>query len=174
MMDETILTDSGAVTRLMGDFKNHLRLTTDDADADLRSKLMSALSSVGNDVNRILAASTVTATAVVDSLGGKIRLTLRGPVREVSSVSVNGVALVPGEGYVVSGNRLTINGDYSDAFVEIVYKAGYADTSMPSDMWEAVCLRGAGSYANPLDTVQERMRASDILIRPYRYKEWQS
>lgn len=166
------MTDNCAVAQLLDAFKNHLRLTTDDADADLQDKLKSALSSVGHDVHRVLVGSIVTSTGRVTSIGGSVRLTLRGPVRGVDSVSVNGIALVEGEGYTVSGNRLDIKGNYDDALVEIVYRAGYE--TMPSDMWEAVCLRGAGAYANPLDSIQERMRASDILIRPYRYKYWQS
>lgn len=172
IMDETILTDTYDVLHLLQHFKEHLRITSDDQDADLRSKLLSALTSVGHDVHRILVGSIVTSSGVMSSCGGEIRLTLRGPVQGVTSVSVNGVGLVEGEGYTVAGNRLTIKGDYSDAAVQVVYKAGYQ--CMPADMWEAVCLRGAGAYANPLDSVQERQRASDILIRPYRYTEWQS
>jgi hypothetical protein len=174
-MAETIKTDETELLQLLGYFRKHLRLTTSDADADLRAKLLSALTSVGRDVNRILVGSTVTVTAMADSFGGQIKMTLRGPVREVQSVSVDGVALVEGEGYFVQGNRLRIIGDFRDAFIEVIYKAGIeqlADT-VP-DMWEAVCLRGAGSYANPLDSIQERLRASDILIRSYRYTDWQS
>jgi UDP-N-acetylglucosamine enolpyruvyl transferase len=72
----------------------------------------------------------------------------------------------------IASNLLTIKGDFSEATLQVVYKAGFQ--CMPADMWEAVCLRGAGAYANPLDSVQERQRASDILLRPYRYTEWQS
>jgi len=171
-MDETIMTDAAQVQCLLDRFKSHLRLTSNDADADLMAKLQSALASVGHDVHRVLTFSTVTAVATTSSVGGRIVLRLRGPVREVERVSVNGTVLTEGEGYTVSGNRLSINGDYRDAAVEVVYRAGYV--TMPSDMWEAVCLRGAGSYANPLDSVQERMRASDVLLRPYRYQDWQS
>lgn len=171
-MDETIMTDNYEVLRLLGSFKQHLRITSDDADPDLSAKLLSALSSVGHDVHRILVGSTVTSTGTVTAIGGVCRLRLRGPVREVTSVSVDGVGLVEGEGYTVAGNLLTIKGDFSEAVLQVVYKAGFQ--CMPADMWEAVCLRGAGAYANPLDSVQERQRASDILLRPYRYTEWQS
>ena len=174
-MNETIKTDDAEVLHLLEHFKQHLRLTSSDADADLRSKLLSALSSVGHDVGRILVGCTVTATAITSSSGGQVRLTLRGPVRDVMSVSVDGEGLAEGEGYTVQGNRVKIIGNYRDAFIEIVYKAGYehlAD-SVP-DLWEAVCLRGAGAYANPLDSVQERLRASDILIRSYRFNDWKS
>lgn len=169
-MDETILTDTYDVLHLLQHFKEHLRITSDDQDADLRAKLMSALTSVGHDVHRVLLQSTVTASGIMTS-GGSIRLTLRGPVREMVSVSVDGAAL-GSDKYTLSGNRLTINAEFENALVEVVYKAGYQQ--MPSDMWEAVCLRGAGAYANPIDSVQERLRASDILIRSYRFKEWQS
>ena len=168
-MEETILTDNGELQRLLGYFKQHLRITTDDADVDLRSKLASALSSVGHDVNRVLGSSTVTATAVVSSVSGSICLRLRGPVQRIVSVSVNGVSL-PDTDYSIAGNRLQITGDYVDVLVEVVYRAGYVD--IPADMWEAVCLRGAGSYANPLDSIMERQRASDVLIRAYRYRDW--
>lgn len=170
MMDETILADNGAVDQLMAQFKNHLRLTSDDADADLRGKLMSALTSVGHDIHRVLPQSAVTATAIVDSVGGLVGLTLRGPVCSVASVSVNGDVLTEGEGYTVKGNRLEIRGNYKGATVQVIYRAGYE--TIPADMWEAVCLRGAGAYANPLDGVMERQRASDVLLRPYRYKNW--
>lgn len=170
-MDETILTDTYDVLHLLQHFKEHLRITSDDQDADLRAKLLSALTSVGHDVHRVLLASTVTATGVMTS-GGTMQLTLRGPVREVVSVSVNGSALTEGEGYTLLGNKLKINAEFENALVEVVYKAGYHQ--MPSDIWEAVCLRGAGAYANPIDSVQERLRASDILIRPYRFVNWQS
>lgn len=170
-MDETIMTEYNEVFKLLGPFRQHLRLTTDEADADLSGKLLSALNSVGHDVNRVLPCSTVTSTGIMTS-GGTMKLRLRGPVREIVSVSVNGVALVEGSGYSLIGNQLTINGEFENALVEIVHKAGYE--TIPADMWEAVCLRGAGAYANPLDSVQERLRASDILVRPYRFKEWQS
>ena len=170
MYDETIMADAGEVLRLLGYFKQHIRITSDDADGDLQAKLQSALTSVGHDVHRVLVASTVTATAVTSSEAGVIRLTLRGPVREIVSVSVNGAVIAEGEGYDIRGNRLTVKGDFSDAVVEVTYKAGYR--AIPPDMWEAVCLRGAGSYANPLDTVQERQRASDVLLRSYRFKDW--
>lgn len=171
-MDETIMTDNAEVLHLLEGFKQHLRITSDDANRDLCTHLLSAMTSVGHDVHRILAVSTVTSTGVMSSSGGEMQLTLRGPVRGVTSVSVNGTALAEGEGYTLAGNKLTITGDYSDATVEVVYRAGYQ--CMPADMWQAVCLRGAGEYANPIDSVQERMRASDTLLRPYRYKEWQS
>lgn len=170
MMDETILANNGALDQLMAKFKNHLRLTSDDADADLRDKLLSALTSVGHDIHRVLPMSTVKATAIVDSVGGRIVLKLRGPVCSVASVSVNGNAIREGEDYKVIGNTLQISGDYKEATVEVQYQAGYE--TIPADMWEAVCLRGAGAYSNPLDTVQERQRASDALIRPYRFKNW--
>lgn len=169
-MDETIMTDTYEVLHMLQHFKEHLRITSDDQDADLRAKLMSALTSVGHDVHRVLLQSTVTASGIMTS-GGSMRLTLRGPVREMVSVSVDGAAL-GSDKYTLSGNRLTINAEFENALVEVVYKAGYQQ--MPSDMWEAVCLRGAGAYANPIDSVQERLRASDILIRAYRFKEWQS
>lgn len=169
-MDETIMTDTYEVLHMLQHFKEHLRITSDDQDADLRAKLMSALTSVGHDVHRVLLQSTVTASGIMTS-GGSMRLTLRGPVREMVSVSVDGAAL-GSDKYTLSGNRLTINAAFENALVEVVYKAGYQQ--MPSDMWEAVCLRGAGAYANPIDSVQERLRASDILIRSYRFKEWQS
>lgn len=171
-MDETIVTDAAQVSLLLGYFKQHLRLTSNDADVDLGQHLKSALRSVGHDVNRVLTTSTVTSTGRVSSMQGVVALTLRGPVRDVRSVTVNGIALVKDEGYTLTGNALTIKGDYEDALVEVVYVAGYQ--TMPEDMWQAVCLRAAGSYANPLDSVQERQRASDTLIRPYRYRNWQS
>ena len=174
MMEEIIKTDNGALTALLAEFKNHLRLTSDDSDADLRSKLVSALTSVGHDIHRVLASSAVIATAVADSVGGKISLTLRGPVREVTMVSVDGEELQEGDGYTVKGNRLQIYGSYREATVEVRYTAGYHFEDLPSDLWEAVCLRGAGAYSNPLDGVQERLRASDVLIRPYRYTDWRS
>lgn len=169
-MDETIMTDTYEVLHMLQHFKEHLRITSDDQDADLRAKLMSALTSVGHDVHRVLLQSTVTASGIMTS-GGSMRLTLRGPVREMVSVSVDGAAL-GSDKYTLSGNRLTINAEFENALVEVVYKAGYQQ--MPSDLWEAVCLRGAGAYANPIDSVQERLRASDILIRPYRFVNWQS
>jgi len=171
-MDETIVTDAAQVSLLLGYLKQHLRLTTNDADVDLGMHLKSALRSVGHDVHRVLTTSTVTSTGRITSQGGQITLRLRGPVHEVRSVTVNGTALVRDEGYTLTGNALTIKGDYQDALVEVVHVAGYQE--MPDDMWQAVCLRAAGSYANPLDSVQERQRASDVLVRPYRYKEWQS
>lgn len=169
-MDETIMTDTYEVLHMLQHFKDHLRITSDDQDADLRAKLMSALTSVGHDVHRVLLQSTVTASGIMTS-GGSMRLTLRGPVREMVSVSVDGAALSPDK-YTLAGNRLTIDAEFENALVEVVYKAGYQQ--MPADMWEAVCLRGAGAYANPIDSVQERLRASDILIRSYRFKDWQS
>ena len=170
MAEVHIVTDLDALGSLLPAFKQHLRITGCDADADLMQKLQSALLSVGGDIDRVMAKSTVTATAIANSVDGKVHMALRGPVRTVCSVSVNGDTLAEGEGYKIIGNRLCIYGNYRDAIVEVVYKAGYHP--MPADLWEAVCLRGAGAYANPIDGVQERLRASDNLLMPYKYREW--
>ena len=168
-MEEIIEIDNCALTELLGYFKQHLRITSNDADADLMAKLRSALTSVGNDINRIMGSSVVTATAKVSSTAGEIRLTLRGPVRGLVAIYVDDEP-VDESLYSISGNRLRIAGDYIDVIVKVVYRAGYE--TIPADLWDAVCLRGAGSYANPLDSIQERRRASDVLIRAYRFRDW--
>lgn len=146
---------------LLGEFRNHLRITSNDLDAELLNKLKSAINSAEHETSQVIAASQFTTN---ESFFASIKL--RWPVREVASVKVDGVVLDPSS-YTVGERTVVFNSDVEGSRVEVVYTAGLKQ--IPDDMKAAIFLLGGSLFNNPTDRPEERDRTTARnLLRPYR------
>lgn len=137
-------------------FKRHLRITSDDLDADLRGKLVAAIMSAEQMIGKVILRSQFSVTV---PFSRSIRL--KGPETEILSVTIDGQA---SEAWTLSGRTLSLTG--SGQSVSIVYEAGY--TCPPENIIAAIMLHGASLFANVADSVETLTKASDNLLRPYR------
>jgi len=163
-MKETVTPDANVLTGYMAAFKNHLRLTGDEMDADLRQILLAAFRSAEHTIGRVIPVSSVVVAGSFSCSDLFVRR-LRGPVIALDSVTVDGIDVT--SGCVLKENTITVMGTYNDAELEIRYTAGWPD--IPADLLNAVFLIGSSLFANPLDSVETLPKASSILLRPYRH-----
>ena len=146
---------------LLGEFRNHLRITSNDLDAELLSKLKAAINTSEHEISSVIAFSTFTLDRHFAHT-----IKLRWPVMEVTSVKVDGTA-IPAESYAHGEQYLAIAENIEGEKVEVVYKAGY--TTIPDDIKAAVFLLGGSLFNNPTDRPEERDRTTARnLLRPYR------
>lgn len=142
----------------LDEFKNHIRVTSDDLDMDLVPKLRAAIESSEKFIGQVIAPSVFTQK---EKFSYTIRL--RSPLIEVESVELDGVAL---EGFSVDGNMLILPAEASGSQLLIRYIAGMSD--VPYDIRAAVLMVAASLFNNPADSVETLPRASSRLLRPYR------
>jgi hypothetical protein len=146
----------------LADFRKHLRITSNDLDAELLAKLRAAILSAEHEISTIIAHSMFTLTGEFSST-----IALRWPVREVTSVAVDGVALQEGDDYTYTENALTIADSVTGAKVEVIYEAGLLQ--VPEDMQAAILLLAGSLFNNPTDRPEERDRTTARnLLRPFR------
>lgn len=164
-MTVAVTPDASAMSAYLEAFKRHLRLTGDDMDADLEQILVAAFNSAGHVIGQVIPRSAV---VVEDSMSGNpVTVRLRGPVLGLTSVTADGTDVTAN--CFRSGRTLHITGDYKDSDVVITYDAGW-DT-IPADILNAVFLIGSSLFANPLDSVETLPKASQMLLRPYRWED---
>ncbi len=151
-----------ATKALLGEFRNHLRMTSNDMDAVLEQSLEVGIERAEAEIGKVIALSRFTGVQMPFAQ----TLSLRGPIVEVTSVKVDGTE-VPAESYTVGPMSLTFADDVEGSSVELAYKAGMEQ--IPSMIKGAIFLFGGRYFNNPTDTPEERDRtAAANLLRPYR------
>lgn len=148
----------GVFEPTLAEFKNHIRLTSSDMDADLQLKLQAAIRSAEHYIGMVIAQSVFTYTGDYAET-----LTLEAPVIGVTGVKVDGVTLSSDE-WSLSGNTLTILTEGTS--MEVTYSAGM--TSVDPDIKAAILLHAAALFNNPVDSVETLPKASTRLLDPYR------
>ena len=151
-----------ATKALLGEFRNHLRMTSNDMDAVLEQSLEVGIERAEAEIGKVIALSRFTGVQMPFAQ----TLSLRGPIVEVTSVKVDGTE-VPAESYTVGPMSLTFADDVEGSSVVLEYKAGMEQ--IPSMVKGAIFLFGGRYFNNPTDTPEERDRtAAANLLRPYR------
>lgn len=146
---------------LLGEFRSHLRLTSNDLDAPLSTSLKAAINSAEHEISRVIELSEFTLTNPFNSV-----ISLRYPVIDVTSVKVDGVE-IPEDSYSHGDSTLVFTDEVQGESVEVIYLAGY--TEIPEDIKAAVFLLGGALFNNPTDRPEERDRTTARnLLRPYR------
>lgn len=143
---------------LFDGFKRHIRMTSNDLDADLREKLMAAVQAAEHHIGHIILQSQFAVT--VDFASSFI---LRTPTVRVASLEVDGSEVTD---YTVSGRVLNIGAGVSGSRMTVTYVAGY--DHIPYDIKAAIFMHAATLFNNPTDSVETLAKASRNLLRPYR------
>lgn len=147
-----------AESKLLEDFKSHIRITSDDLDAELRQKLLAAVYHAEHHIGKVILLSRFTRTSSFAQT-----VTLRAPVVEVESLKVDGNAVTD---YTVSGNVLTVGPSVSGDSMTVTFVSGI--DPIPYDMKAAILMHAATLFNNPTDSVETLTKASQLLLRPYR------
>lgn len=151
-----------AISPSLDDFKRHVRITSDDLDAELQVKLLAAINAAENMIGQVIALSRFTLTVPFTKC---IPLPSR-PLFEVETVSVDSLEC---EDYTVKGNLVILPDDMEGLTVEVTYIAGM--TEVPYDIQAAILMHAASLFNNPVDSVETLPKASTNLLRPYRLWE---
>ena len=147
-----------AATGLLQEFKRHIRMTSDDLDAELYAKLMAAVRHAEHHIGKVILRSEFVTTVPFAS-----SLTLKAPGIVVESLEVDGVAV---QGYCLNGRALHVPAGVSGQQMTVTYEAGYE--CIPDDMKAAILMHAASLFNNPTDSVEVLTKASQNLLRPYR------
>lgn len=151
-----------ATKALLGEFRNHLRMTSNDMDAVLEQSLEVGIERAEAEIGKVIALSRFTGVQMPFAQ----TLSLRGPIVEVTSVKVDGTE-VPTTDYTADQWSLTFTDGVEGSSVVLEYKAGMEQ--IPSMVKGAIFLFGGRYFNNPTDTPEERDRtAAANLLRPYR------
>lgn len=143
------------------DLRRHLRITSNDLDAELNDKLRAAVTMAEHEISTVIAPSTITL-----SVRFSRTIPLRWPARSVTSVEVDGSEIGPG-GYDADDERLTFADSVSGSRVTVRYDAGLEQ--VPPDVKAAILLLAGRLFNNPTDLPEERDRTTARnLLRPYR------
>ena len=149
---------SMAATGLLQEFKRHIRMTSDDLDAELNAKLLAAVRHAEHHIGKVILRSEFVTTVPFAST-----LTLKVPGPVVESLEVDGVRIV---GWYVDGNTLYLPSTITGTNMTVTYEAGYE--CIPYDMKAAILMHAASLFNNPTDSVEVLTKASQNLLRPYR------
>ena len=145
-----------AANGLLQEFKRHIRMTSDDLDAELYQKMLAAVKHAEHHIGKVILRSEF----VVDvPFSNSITLKVPNPV--VESLEVDGVET---SGYDQDGKSLHVYG--SGTSIKVTYEAGYE--TIPYDMKAAILMHAASLFNNPTDSVETLAKASQNLLRPYR------
>ena len=141
---------------LLQEFKRHIRMTSDDLDAELYAKLLAAVRHAEHHIGKVILRSEFVETVPFAS---SFILKVPGPV--VESLEVDGEET---NGFDQDGKTLHVYG--SGTIMKVTYEAGYE--SIPWDMKAAILMHAASLFNNPTDSVETLAKASQNLLRPYR------
>ena len=141
---------------LLQEFKRHIRMTSDDLDAELYAKLLAAVRHAEHHIGKVILRSEFVETVPFAS---SYILTVPNPV--VESLEVDGEET---NGFDQDGKTLHVYG--SGNSMTVTYEAGYE--SIPWDMKAAILMHAASLFNNPTDSVEVLTKASQNLLRPYR------
>ena len=147
-----------AETGLLQEFKRHIRMTSNDLDAELRAKLRAAVRHAEHHIGKVILRSEFVTTVPFAS-----SLTLKAPNPVVESLEVDGTEVT---GYGLDGRVLSVPQGVSGEQMTVTYEAGYE--CIPDDMKAAVLMHAASLFNNPTDSVEVLTKASQNLLRPYR------
>jgi len=149
---------SMAANGLLQEFKRHIRMTSDDLDAELYAKLMAAVRHAEHHIGKVILRSEfVTTTAFASAI------TLKAPGITVESLEVDGARVY---GYDLRGRSLILPAGVTGTTMTVTYEAGYE--CIPDDMKAAILMHAASLFNNPTDSVEVLTKASQNLLRPYR------
>ena len=141
---------------LLQEFKRHIRMTSDDLDAELYQKMLAAVYHAEHHIGKVILRSEFIETVPFAST-----LILKVPNPVVESLEVDGVET---SGYDLDGKTLNVYG--SGTQMKVTYEAGYE--CIPYDMKAAILMHAASLFNNPTDSVETLAKASQNLLRPYR------
>ena len=141
---------------LLQEFKRHIRMTSDDLDAELYAKLLAAVRHAEHHIGKVILRSEFVETVQFAS-----SFTLKVPSPVVESLEVDGEET---NGFDQDGKTLHVYG--SGTSMKVTYEAGYE--SIPWDMKAAILMHAASLFNNPTDSVETLAKASQNLLRPYR------
>lgn len=147
-----------AETGLLQEFKRHIRMTSNDLDAELRAKLRAAVRHAEHHIGKVILRSEFVTTVPFAS-----SLTLKAPNPVVESLEVDGTEVT---GYGLDGRVLSVPQGVSGEQITVTYEAGYE--CIPDDMKAAILMHAASLFNNPTDSVEVLTKASQNLLRPYR------
>lgn len=145
-----------AANGLLQEFKRHIRMTSDDLDAELYQKMLAAVQHAEHHIGKVILRSEF----VVD-VPFSNSINLKVPNTKVLGLEVDGVATT---GYDLDGRTLHVYG--TGTSMKVTYEAGY--DSLPWDMKAAILMHAASLFNNPTDSVETLPKASQNLLRPYR------
>ena len=143
---------------LLQEFKRHIRMTSDDLDAELYAKLLAAVRHAEHHIGKVILRSEFVTTVPFAS-----SLTLKAPGIVVESLEVDGTEVT---GYGLDGRVLSVPQGVSGEQMTVTYEAGYE--CIPDDMKAAILMHAASLFNNPTDSVEVLTKASQNLLRPYR------
>jgi hypothetical protein len=141
---------------LLQEFKRHIRMTSDDLDAELYAKLLAAVRHAEHHIGKVILRSEFVETVPFAS-----SFILKVPNPVVESLEVDGEET---NGFDQDGKTLHVYG--SGTSMTVTYEAGYE--SIPWDMKAAILMHAASLFNNPTDSVETLAKASQNLLRPYR------
>jgi hypothetical protein len=141
---------------LLQEFKRHIRMTSDDLDAELYAKLLAAVRHAEHHIGKVILRSEFVETVPFES-----SYILKVPNPVVESLEVDGEET---NGFDQDGKTLHVYG--SGTSMTVTYEAGYE--SIPWDMKAAILMHAASLFNNPTDSVETLAKASQNLLRPYR------
>ena len=145
--------------QLLEEFKLHIRMTSNDLDADLRQKLMAAVRSAEHHIGQIILQSEFETTVKFSRV-----FPLKAPVVSVQSLEVDGSEVAD---YTVNGRDLIIGQDVTGERMTVKYVAGA--NHIDYDIKAAIFMHAATLFNNPTDRPEERDRTTARnLLRPYR------
>lgn len=149
----------GAYEPTLDEFKRHLRITSNDLDAELESKLMAAIVSAENYIGKVIAVSQFKESGKISN---PMSMPLKGPVQQVLSLRVDDVEI----DYDLDGDEILFDAPEGSSY-EVEYISGYE--MVPYDIKAAVLLKAAALFSNPVDSVEQLPKASESLLKPYRW-----
>ena len=141
---------------LLQEFKRHIRMTSDDLDAELYAKLLAAVRHAEHHIGKVILRSEFVETVPFAS-----SFILKVPNPVVESLEVDGEET---NGFDQDGKTLHVYG--SGNSMTVTYEAGYE--SIPWDMKAAILMHAASLFNNPTDSVEVLTKASQNLLRTYR------
>ena len=141
---------------LLQELTRHIRMTSDDLDAELYAKLLAAVRHAEHHIGKVILRSEFVETVPFAS-----SFTLKVPNPVVESLEVDGEET---NGFDQDGKTLHVYG--SGTSMTVTYEAGYE--SIPWDMKAAILMHAASLFNNPTDSVETLAKASQNLLRPYR------
>lgn len=154
--------DATALAFLLNKLKSHLRITANDLDDELLSKLCAATDEAEHHIGRIILKSTLIDTIPFSSI-----VTLSRPLIQVDGIEVDGTSVdMAGVVVDVFAGTATLPQAVQGQAMTVTYKAGMVQ--IPADIVEAILLLASYHFNNPLDTVDERFRACFRILRAHR------
>lgn len=143
---------------LLEEFKRHIRMASNDMDADLLTTLAAAVAHAEHHIGKVILRSQFVIECPFTS-----SVPLKAPDIDVQGFEVDGTEVT---GFSVDGRTFNAPQGISGSQMKITYIAGY--NVIPPDMKKAIFLHATSLFNNPADSVEVLTKASQNLLRPYR------